>query len=217
MTTAANILAQYLSPLFSVDDPIFRSLIANPDGVPAPTPVKPMEYNIGVIANVLEWLRKQATGDGSYVDQIYLTRAKTKWLNLTAQVYIGLLRFEGETDTDYVARIQKYITAPKISPASMIICLRDFSTTEPVILEGAADTAFADVSFSDQYRVFKVITPGPEFDNFVQPALAGPVLGGGPFFLVLLTGTNPNDYNRVFDIINRWRAAGTTYEIQITP
>lgn len=214
MSTAADILTKYLKALMSANDPIFKSVIADKDGTPEVIILKPMDYGKGAVANVLEWLRNMAGGDGSMIDQLFIDKADTKWLDYTVQVYMGIDRFESETDAELVARIRKYVTSPKMSPASLILALREFSTAEPVILESEKDTAFSDVTFSDQYKLFKVIG-GLEDGNWVQPAIAGPALGGGPFFVVIITDAAPEDYNKVIDVVERWRPVGVAYEVQV--
>lgn len=212
MATIAISLKDLLAPIFETDDPIFKSVVADTTLPPEVIVTNPNQYNAGAIGNQIEYLRRLGL---FYLTQLLLENAEGKFLDYMAFELIGIVRYTGENDADFIARLQKFILAPKVSPASIIMCLRPFSNSEPIIIEGLQDTAFADVTYSDNYRVFKVVTPGPEFDFFVQPAISAGPGDGGFFFLVTLDGTNQADIFKVLDILNRWIAAGVIYEVEI--
>jgi hypothetical protein len=162
---------------------------------------------------MLEWVRLLSKG---LQNQLDLTLAATKYLNFIIQGLIGIARYESESDSDYLDRAVTFIIARKVSEASIIYYTIPFSSPGlPQILDGT-ETAFADVSFSDNYSEFQNKTPGsPEFDHWIFPAIATSSSGGAYFFILRLENTVAADIIKVVDLVNRWIAAGIRYEIQI--
>lgn len=211
--TVADLLNKYLKALFDVNDSIYKSFISDKDGVQESTIADPIDFNLGAIANVLEWNRQLTK---SLLKQIRLDLAEGRFLNLIAHDHIGIVRYDGETDLEYKTRIQNFIIAHKVSPASIIFYTRPFSSPgEPVIIEGQQDSAFADVSFSDNYTSFQNQTPGDEFLHWIFPAIATSSGASAYFFILILQNTASEDIPKVIDLVNRWIASGIDYEIHI--
>lgn len=212
MSTIAESVNKYLQ-IFDQSDSLYLALLSNVGGVPNMTINNPTDFNIGAIANMLEWNRRLTI---SLRDQLYLNKATGKFLDLITFQHIGILRFPGESIADFVLRIQQLIINPKVSPASIIYHTRQFSSpADPVIVEGAQDSAFADVTFSDQYKSFKNQTPGPELNHWILPAITVGSAGGLYFFTLILENTPNNKIGELVDWVDRLIAAGVGYEIQI--
>ncbi len=213
MSTVAKLLNKYLASIYDTDHEVYKSLVADVDGVPAGAILKPTDFNNGAIAGMLEWERQLAL---SLLAQFNLLTAEGDFLELMVHKHIGIVRFEGETDVDYAQRVQDYIIAQKVSPATIIFYTRPFSTPgEPELLDASEDVAFADLSFSDVYTLFQNEAAGPEFDYWVFPALTTSLGSGAYFFILRLENTPSSDIAKVIDLVNRWIAAGIEYEIQI--
>lgn len=212
MSTEATILNKYLRAIYDIDDKIYKSLISDISGVPAGVITNPNDYNIGAIANILEYTRRLSI---DLLDQLFLNRAEGKYLDLIAQEVIGIVRYAGESDTDYVDRIQKFIISPKVSPAALIFCLRPFSTAEPVFLEGEQDAAFANVSYASQYNSFQQLTIGPENLHWILPAIASGTGDGSFFFSIVLENVADEDIVKIIDIIERIGVAGVNFSLQL--
>ena len=213
MATAAQLLDKYLVAIFDTDHEIYKSLISDVNGIPKPTIENPMDYNNGAIAGSLEWVRQLSL---DLAQQIFLNKAEGKFLDYMVHDHIGLVRFENESDPDYQARVKDYIIAHKVSRAAIIFYARPYSTTEPEILDGSDDTAFADVTFSDVYNSFQSEqTAGPFVNWWVLPALT--TTGSSAyFFIIRLMDTATEDIAKVLDMLEKWHAAGIEYELQIT-
>lgn len=212
MPTVAQTVDTYLQAIFSKNDPIYKSFISNSEGVPEALINNPMDFNIGVFAGFLEWNRQLTL---NLIDQLDLTKAEGKFLNFLARELIKISRFAGESDAEWVTRIQAYTIRAKVSPASIIFHTRPFSTTEPIIQEGPQDGAFAGLSFAGISTEFRNETPGQEFDHFVFPAISINTEQAAYFFILILTETDPADIPKLFDLMDRWVAGGVQYEIRI--
>lgn len=213
MATVAKSLNKYLKAIYDTDDPIYRSLISNVDGVPAGTINTPQDFNAGAVANILEYTRQLSL---CLIDQLFLNRATGKFLTLMTHEIIGIVRFEGESNVDFVERVQNYIIATKVSRASIIFYTRPFSSPgEPQLLDGVDDAAFADVSYSDNIEMFQQ-GDVPPFNNWwVLPGLTISEEGASYFFILRLENTASADIVKVVDLVNRWKGDGIGYEIQI--
>lgn len=212
MSTIAQTLNEYLR-FFDWDDPVFKSLVSNPAGVPEPTITNPMHFNIGYMANLLEWNRKLVL---KLLTQLDLTQAESQYLDLIAHKHLGITRYSGETNAEFVARIQVFVIAHKVSPASIIYHTKQFSSPgDPVLLEGPLDSAFADVTFTDNYQTFQNQAPGDDYLWWVQPAITVGADGGLFFFILILQNTPDADIPKVIDLVDRLIAAGVNYQIQI--
>jgi hypothetical protein len=213
MSNISETLNKYLRAIFDVEDSIYKSIISDSSGVPAGTINNPMDYNIGAIAGMLEWMRNLSI---DLVDQLFLNLAEGKWLDFIAHRHIGIVRYSGESDVDYISRIQKFIMADKVSPASIIYYTTPFSSPgAPQILEGEVDAAFAYASFSDNYDLFQNQSPGPQNNWWIMPAIPVGASSVAFFFVLRLENTSSADIEKVIDIVDRWKAEGIGYRIQI--
>lgn len=211
--TAAERLNQYLASLFDVLDPVYKSIIANVDGVPAGTINKPTDYNSGAVANLLEYGRQMGI---DLVAQMYFDQNTGKYHDFYANEVLGIPKFTGETEAQHKSRAQDYVMAKKISKAAIIFASRPFSVAEPEILVGGRDDAYADISFSDQYQGFVATPTGTHMDNwFIFPARAGGKNSSAYFFTLIVTGTTGSDVPKLVELLDRWVAAGIEYAIQI--
>lgn len=213
MATVAEWFDKYLRALHDVSDPMYQSLVSDVTGVPAGTIDSPMDYNKGAVASVFEWERQLAL---CLMQQLVLTTATGKFLDLMLHDHVGIVRFEGDTDTEYQDHARNYIIAHKVSRASIIFYTRPYSSPgEPEILDGADDAAFADVSYSDVYTGFEATSTGPFDGWWVFPALSSGIGGTAYFFVLRLENTASGDIAKVVDLVNRWIASGIRYELQI--
>lgn len=144
MDNITKTLNKYLKAKFDVNHPIYQAFIANSANTPPGSPANPSDLDIGAIANMLEWVRLLGKG---LQNQLDLEQASTKYLNLTLHELMDIVRYEGENDTDYLARAITFIIAPKVSQASIIFHSIPYSSPGlPQIIIGG-ETAFADVTF----------------------------------------------------------------------
>ncbi len=152
MSNITKTLNKYLQAKLDVDHPIYKALIANKDNVVPPNPDNPSDLDIGAIANNLEWLRLLSKG---LLNQLNWNDASTKYLNLTFHEHLGIVRYAGENDADYVQRVVNFMVAPKVSEASIIFYMIPYSSPGfPQLITGG-ETAFSDVSYSDNYTEFQ--------------------------------------------------------------
>lgn len=208
-----NTLNKYLKAIYDINDDIYKSLISDETGVPAGVINTPIDYNLGVIASVLQYT---VTLYIDLVSQIFLDESEGTYLDLIAHNHIGIVRYTGETDANYITRIQKFILNEKTSPTAIIVAARPFSSVEPIIVEGATDSAFADWTFSDNYTSFQNQTAGAEFDYWIMPAIAIGQDSSAFFFILILENTTEAQVPELLDMLERYVAAGVSYEVQIT-
>lgn len=213
MGTVAEILNKYLNAIYDTDDSIYKSLVANIDGVPEVIIENPIDFNIGVIADVLEWTRQLSI---CLIQQLFLNEAEGKFLDLMVHNHIGIVRFENESDIDYSERVKNYIIAHKVSRASVIYFARPYSSPgEPELLDGIDDAAFADLSYSDVYTSFQNEAANQYEDWWVFPAITSSIGDTAYFFVLRLENTDSADIAKVIDFLDRWKAGGIAYELQI--
>lgn len=211
-TTIARTFDRHLRAIFDTEDPVYKSLISTEPSSPEATVTKPMDLNAGAIASVFEWLRRLGK---DMLIQLDMSQAEERFLNLAAHDHIGIVRYPGESDGDYVYRVQKFLFGEKTTRAAIIHHMRQFSTTEPLILEGIHDACFADVSFTDVYQGFRNQTPGPEYQHYVFPAITTNAAGSVFFFILELTETPSSEIKELLDWMDRWVSVGISYEIRI--
>lgn len=171
--------------------------------------LKPTDYNIGVIASILEYLRQS---DKEFVLQLYLDKAVGEWLDYIAIERFGIMRLDGETPEQWVDRIIDIIIGPKLSKAAIIYNTRKFSVDEPAIVEGI-DGAFCDVSFEGYYKESFFDS---ERGKWVIPAIIQDLSSDEFYFRLYLTGTTESDIMNVVNTVDRIKAAGIEYEIRIS-
>lgn len=210
--TTADLLNKFLKAKFDVSDPIYKALIADTTQSPEVSITLPEHFNNGAIAGTLEWVRQLSL---CLIDQMQLDLASGKYLKLMTETYIGLTRYTGDSDSAFVDMIISYVLDPKVSEASIISIMTQYSSPGlPELIEGS-ESAFADASFSDNYESFQNTTPGNEFDYWVMAAIAANGASFTYFFILRLENTASTDIVKVVDILSRWVASGIAYEIQI--
>ena len=76
---------------------------------------------------------------GYTTNQTRIATATDVWLDIIAQDFfgLGLLRYPGQTDASYLARIQRALFAPKNTRAAMLQVLQDLTGNTPEIFEPA--------------------------------------------------------------------------------
>lgn len=210
--TAADLLNKFLRAKFDINDPIYKALIADVSQNPEVTITLPEHFNNGAIAGALEWVRQLSL---FLQDQLQLDKASGRYFNLIIENFIGIVKYEGESQTDFVNRIISFILDPKVSEAAIIAATTPYSSPgPPQFLEGS-ESAFADVSFADNYDSFQNTTVGNEFNYWIMAAIAASGSSFSYFFILRLENTASADIVKVVDIMSRWVASGIDYEIQI--
>lgn len=199
-----------LSKIFKTDDPIYKAVICDKDGVPEVSIVKPTDFNLGAITNNIEYLRRLGI---DLLKQIFIDQASGEFLKYTLQTFFASLRLEGETEEDWIQRTISLIFQPRISRASLIFALRSYSSQEPQIIAGGGDSMFADVSFADIGTKYTTTYEGSPF--YVFPALAQSDESSYYSIVVILYDTPSNQIYTVSDIINQYIAAGIYFTIEI--
>ena len=210
MSNIAYVLNDWLKAIYDTEDEIYRSFMADIDGVPEDTITVPMDYNIGAIASALEYLRQSTK---LFVRQMFFNEAEGEWLDLILVDYFGLMRKDGEDDTEWATRVRDVIIGPKMSNAAIIYNTRQYSDSEPEIVVGDLDAAFADVTFSDAYDDAFVDSDSGEY---VMPAIMRSHAAGTYYFRLLLEGTSDDDLIDVVNTVNSLIAAGIEYEVVIS-
>lgn len=211
-STVTRKFVERTEPVFSQEDPLVRAWIADRNGVPAAIINDPRDYNRGALANLLEYLHDLAL---TLRDQTDMRKASGEWLDLILHTHIGLPRHSGESNEDWVKRVQDYILAPKLSPAAIIAATRKFSSTEPVIQESNRDAAFAGLSFAGVATRFRNTTPGKKFDWIVFPALARNSSDSAFSFTLVLGDLQNSDLPALFELMERWVHPGIEWRIEV--
>jgi len=204
-----------LRAIYEVDnDPIYKAVICDNTGVPASTITKPTDFNIGAIANNIEYLRRFSQ---DIVKQLYIDQASGEFLKYELETFFKSLRLQNETESEWIARTIALVFQPRISKASIIYALRPYSSLEPEIVNGGGDSMFADVSFADRYTKYTTTFEGDIF--VVYPAYAQTDSSSYYSIVIVLYDTLSSDLYTVSDIINKYIAAGISFkiEIRITP
>lgn len=199
-----------LKAIFNTDDPIYRAVICDKEGVPESTIVKPTDFNLGAVANNIEYLRRLGK---DLVKQLYINQASGKFLKYELETFFKSLKLQDETETDWINRTISLVFQPRISKASIIYALRPYSSLEPEIIQGGGDSAFADVSFADRYVKYNTVYEGSNFA--VYPAIAQTAESAFFSIVIILYDTPANQLYAVADLINQYIAAGISYTIEI--
>lgn len=214
MNTIAKKLNELLV-MFDTRDAVYRSVVSNEDGVPNPTITKPTDFNIGAIADLLEWNRRLTI---SLQKQIFLNQASGNLLDEFCLTMFNIYRNEGETDAEFAERVRQYILSHRLSPASIIKAVERYSSLLPEIIEGQIDSAFSDVIFSDIYfSAWQHVEPAPDpyAGWWFLPAITCGADGGEFFFILVMYNLAPEDVLTVVDIVDEWKAAGVGYMIEV--
>jgi hypothetical protein len=196
-----------LEALYNTDDPIYKSLICDKDGVVPGTITVPTDIDIGAIASQIEWLRLLSI---DLAAQLFIDQASDEFLEYALVDFFNCLRVTGESDADWIARSIAIVFAPRVSKAAIISLLSPYSTSTPTIQNGKVDAGYADCCFSDVYDSFTTTDPVTGDDIFVFGALSGEF--GSTFFAIQITmyGFTGNLQN-IVNIVNSSIAAGITY------
>lgn len=204
-----------LRAIYKVDsDPIYKAVICDRDGIPESSIVKPTDFNLGAVANNIEYLRRLGK---DLLKQLYINQASGEFLKYELETFFKNLRLQDETEAAWTARTISLVFQPRVSKASIIYALRPYSSIEPEIVQGGGDSAFADVSFADRMTKYTTTFDGETF--IVYPAYAQTESSAFYSIVVILYDTPSASLYTVSDIINKYIAAGISFkiEIRITP
>ena len=199
-----------LKAIFNTDDPIYKAVICDKEGVPETAIVKPTDFNLGAIANNIEYLRRLGK---NLVKQLYIDQASGEFLKYELETFFKSLKLQDETESAWIARTISLIFQPRVSKASIIYALRPYSSVEPEIIQGGGDSAFADVSFADRTIKYNTMFDGEIF--VVYPAYAQTVSSSFYSIVVILYDTPSSNLYTVSDIITKYIAAGISFKIEI--
>jgi len=199
-----------LKGLWNINDPIYKALISDRDGTVPGTITKPTDLDIGAIAAMIEYLRLLSL---SLRKQIQMDTSTGEFLKYTLETLLQILRLDGESEADWIARAKTILFQPRVSRASIIRVLRPFSSQEPIIVIGNEDAMFADVSFADRYKRESQTYMGDNFEVF--PAFAQVFESSFYSIVIILYDTDPADLYEVVDILSNYVAAGIHYTIEI--
>lgn len=208
MDRAIELLVELLK-IYNPDSGEFLKLIGDKTKT---TPSFSGEVNVndidtGAISNILEYTRRLNL---FLVSQLNINYASLEWLDFIGEGFYNLPRDAGESDEDYRIRIKQTVFQLKETPIRIEDALEFYGDNVRVI-EGIDDGAFADISFTECYR---------DFSNFgeyiVKAALASDESGLLLFFFrVIMENVLPEDYGRIINIIENFKVAGVTYEVEI--
>jgi hypothetical protein len=199
-----------LKIIYNVDDPIFKALICDKGGIPESTIVKPTDFNLGAFTNNIEYLRRMSI---DLLKQIFIDQASDEFLKYELETFFGTLQLQDETESQWIQRTISLIFQPRISRASIISALRDYSSVEPEIITGGGDSAFADRSFADRTIKYSTNYDGEVF--IVYPSYAQTESSSFYSIVIILYDTSSSDLYTVSDIINKYIAAGISFKIEI--
>lgn len=199
-----------LKAIYNVDDPIYKAVICDKDGVPDSTIVKPVDFNLGAITNNIEYLRKLSI---DLLKQLFIDQASGEFLKYELETFFQSLKLQDETEADWIDRTISLVFQPRVSKASIIYALRPYSSLEPEIVNGGGDSAFADCSFADRTIKYSTTFEGQPFE--VYPAFAQTDSSSYYSIIVILYDTPSNSLYTVSDILNKYIAAGISFTIEI--
>ena len=200
-----------LSALFNVhDDPIYKALICDEDGVNPESITSPTDIDIGVIASQIEYLRRLSI---DLIKQIYIDQASAEFLKYQLEEFFSSLQLEDESVQQWVSRTIAIIFQHKVSRATIIYALRPYSSQEPEITNVSTDNAFADFSYANIYVKDKVLHNG--LYVHVLPAIAEDYTSAFFTIKIILYDTLSSDIYTVQNIINNIIASGISVILQI--
>jgi len=202
-------------PFFDHNDIVYKSVFCDKDGIPNNTIKKPIDLNLGAIASLLEYNRLLTI---QLIDQVYLNKAKEKYLDKFG-LFFDIKRIKNESDNEYYLRIKNYIFSHKVSPASIIDAVKQYSSRLPKIIEERLDSAFSDLSFSDYYT-FNTRIGDPNsiyYQWYIAPAIASNSGDDSTafYFILQMYNLQNQDIIKVIEIVNEWKASGVEYHIEI--
>lgn len=168
------------------------------------------DLNLGAISNALEYTRRF---ERMLIQFMNLANAEGVWLDFWLGIIYGIARPAGMTDDAYRTYGISLLFSMKMTPPAIRYALdRAFGATKygdnVQIIEGLDDGMFTEVSFTDYYREFTV----PEV---VKSAILGETDGLPFFFRVIMENVDPADFVVILQIMESYRASGTTYIVEI--
>jgi len=214
MGTTSDIINNNM-PFFDKGDPLYKALIADPDGVPEVTINDPMDYNQGLIGNFTEYNRQLTK---SLIKQLYLNQATGSFLTFIVQDMFGTNKYEGETDATMIDRVKDYTLAYKLSrPAILFYLNKYFTYTSVKIYNLQEEDMFGGYSFTG--------FDSTDLDGGVSlPGYTGVESGGaysslqasgGAYQSVIqFTDLPESSFSFLFDFLDRWTASGPEFDIQ---
>lgn len=213
MGTIAKEFESYLK-LFNQNDNLFKVIFSDSSGVEEDEINTPLDFNIGVVAGMLEWNRRLTL---SLLNQLNFSESTGIFLKYFANDILAIFKYSGENDEDFKERITERIFGYKCSPASIIKAVEKYSSKTPEILEGEFESAFADVTFTDVYDTVICANPEPSpwSELWIFPAVAVGQDSAAFFFNLIMYDVADNNIDKVIDTVNNWKAAGVDYNIMI--
>jgi hypothetical protein len=165
------------------------------------------DFNTGAISNLIEYTRRLSH---FLVDQLTLTSSKGSWLQYMGKEIFGIPIAGGESDSEYVSRIQSTVLSEKTTVYAIEKAFEPYAD-EVILLEGIDDGAFSEVSFSDNVKEFS------DIDGMIVKAAYAGEFGGTPYFIrVLLIRANTTNVALLVSIMENTKAAGIDYIIELS-
>lgn len=200
-----------LSAIFDIEnDDIFKALINNIDGTIPGTVDKPTDFDIGVIASQIEYLRQLSI---TLLKQLNASEADTEFLEYTLETFFESFRLLNETDADWLNRTIDIIFSQKVSDTAIIYALTNYSSETPVITTDISDTGFADFSYCDIYQSGNYVLNGETI--YFLSAIAEGFDATFFTFKVTLHNTAGAEVQICVNILNKLHAAGISWILEI--
>lgn len=211
---SATFLNNEIKSRFLTTDPLYQILFAKEQDYTLPVS-HPRDFDIGAVANVLEYVKKLAQ---YYISQSNLNNAEDEFLEFLSSYFYGRFRRTGETDAQLVQRIKNEIIGQRETIWNILNAVIPYngsgSPKYPFILEFEAIfdlSMVSDYSATDNYKRYK--TPKPN----VFPAYAG---GEGVttsvqryYFALYMLDVATSDMQIVYDIVDRMKASGIAFSV----
>jgi hypothetical protein len=160
---------------------------------------------------MVEYLRRLSI---ELINQLYIDRATGDFLKYQLNEFFGSLQLEDETDVEWVQRTIATVFQQKVSRASIIYWMRDYSSLEPEISNVLTSTAFAGFCFAGRYIQGSYTMPNGTIIVYV-PAIAGSYDSSYYTIKITLYDTAAEDIWTVQNILQKIIAAGITYILEI--
>ena len=185
-----------LSALYKIDDPIYQALICDNTGTNPDTISLPTDIDLGSITSEIEYLRRLSI---DLLKQMYIDKASGEFLKYQLEEFFDSLRLEDELDIEWVQRTIATVFQNKVSNATIIYALRDYSTQEPELSNIIQESAYADFCFADVYTsgnvdgIETIIKDYSSWSSVLAPEnnqWASVTYGDGVFVAVASNGTN---------------------------
>ena len=105
-----DVINNNLTALFNLEDPVYKALISDKDGTIPVTVTLPTDFDIGVIASEIEYLRQLSI---NMVNQLFLDKAQSMFLTYILNNFFASLRMTNESDVAWVNRVIASIFSTK--------------------------------------------------------------------------------------------------------